>query len=345
MRREIGIAMLFPLSLMLATGCVRAKAEITERDGVKLVSNTSEGVDANHARETLHTIWKSAGSTQSGQAPFQAVLWAESDAQGNVYALDHVGQRVTKLDRNGRVVGQFAGNGEANGQLSKCERFTWADGRLYFANGGNGRIEVLSEAGEALPPIHLPDVKAPGEIFFSNGNFIVSKRFARDGSYAYVYGRDWKVQRGLRKTDPIADNVDILRTHNSVCPGPDGLWVVSMLQNRIEKYAWDGRKLLETSRGLDWTFPKDAKGRVIPEILVHRACTVDPSGNLYVVYSNPENWKRGNEVYKFASDGRLLQKAFELPILSATMIRFDRDGSFLYSDGRTLTKANVERVQ
>jgi hypothetical protein len=338
------MAALLPLSLMFASACMRAEAEVTVRDGVRVVSNSEEGVETDGPRERLHTVWKTTGTNVAGQPGFEAVLWAESDGRGHMYVLDHATQRVTKLDASGRVLGHLAGRGEATGKLSKCDRFTWAAGNLYFANGGNGRIEVIRDSGEALPPIQLAEVKAPGEIFFSGGKFLVAKRFARDGSYAYVYSPDWKVQGGLRETGPIKDPVDILRTHNSVCPAPDGVWVVSMLLNRIEKYSWDGRKILETSRRLDWDFPKDAQGRVLPELLVHRACTVDPGGNLYVVYSNPENWKRGNEVYKFAPDGRLLRKAFDLPILNATMIRFDRDGSFLYSDGRTLTKASVERV-
>ncbi|HEX2834707.1 MAG TPA: hypothetical protein VHW00_16970 [Thermoanaerobaculia bacterium] len=344
MRREIGLALLLPLSLMLASGCIRAKAEVTERDGVRVVSNSAEGDERDRPHERLHTLWKTTGTNVAGQPGFEAALWADSDRGGNIYVLDHATQRITKLDASGRVLGQLAGRGEKPGQLSKSERFTWSDGYLYVANGGNGRIEVLRDSGEALPPIQLSEVKAPGEIYVANGNFVVGKRFARDGSYAYVYTPDWKVRSGLRKTDPIAAPIDILRTHNTTCPSSDGLWILSMLENRIEKYGWDGRKLLETSRDLDWDFPKDARGRVLPELLVHRACTVDRAGNLYVVYSNPENWKRGNEVYKFAPDGRLLQKAFELPILNATMIRFDRDGNLLYSDGRTLTKASVERV-
>lgn len=341
MRKAAGVAAVLLCALVIH-GCVRAKAEVKVRDGVRVVLNSSEGDNADAKREVLHTIWKSSGAAQS---PFEAVLWADSDASGNLYVLDHASQRVTKLSRDGRVVAQFAGAGEGNGQLSKSSRLAWGDGRIYVANEGNGRIEVLSDAGQPLPSIQLPDVAKPGEVFFANNAFLVSRRFVKDGSYAYVYGRDWKLQHGVRKADPMVDRFDLLRSHNSVCPAPDGVWILSMLQNRIEKFAWDGRKILETSRDLDWKFPKDDNGRVIPEILVHRACTVDSSGNLYVVYSNPENWKRGNDVYKYAPDGRLLQKAFELPILNATMIRFDRDGSFLYSDGRTLTKASVERVQ
>jgi sugar lactone lactonase YvrE len=289
--------------------------------------------------ETVRPLWKVATPSQA--------IWIDFDAAGNLYVLDYGEQKVTKLAPDGRRIGELGKRGQEPGSLSQSRRFAYADGRLYFANEGNGRIEVLGTSGEVFPPIELPGVQQPGEIYFANQGFYVSRRFASNGgSFVYAYDRNWKPQGELRKAGASPEGIEHLASINTVCPSPDGFWLVYLVQNRIEKVGWDGKVLLETNRDLDdrWPFRKDEKGRVLPEVLVHRACAVDREGNLYVLYSNPENWKRGNDVYKFAPDGRLLRKAFTLPLFSATMMRFDRDGNLFYSDGKTLTKAKIERA-
>jgi hypothetical protein len=313
--------------------------KIADREGIKHVTNEGNGVDAGKVTEEVKAIW-TYGSPQSGAQ----MMWVDFDRAGNVFALDYRDQKVLKLDRNGALQGELGTRGQGPGQLSKSRRFAWVDGRLYFANEGNGRIEVLGEKGDGGSSVELPDVDRPGELYFANDKFYVARRFVANGSFVHAYDRNWKLASAIHPADKQEDRLDFLRSFNTVCPAKDGVWIVYMMMNRIQKVGWDGKVLLETSRDLDWKFPVDNKtGKVIPEILVHRACAVDPSGNLYVVYSNPENWKRGNDVYKFGPDGRLRQKAFTLPIFNATMIRFDGDGNLFFSDGATLTKAKIER--
>jgi len=319
------------------------KGTVEERNGIQYVTNEGEGLDEGRVREELRTVWKVGG--HPGQPPFSVVMWADFDAEGNVYVLDYRQQTITKVGPDGRVAGQFGKRGQEPGELSKSRRFALVDSKLFFANEGNGRIEVLGTSGEVFPPVQLPEVRDPGEIYFAHQKFQVARRFVPNGSYVYTYDPSWKLDRALRPAEPQKDRMDVIRSHNTVCPGPDGLWIVHMLLNRIQKIGWDGRVLLETSRDLDWAFPKDEQGNVIPEILVHRACAVDPKGNLYVVYSNPEDWKRGNDVYKFGPDGRLLQKAFTLPVFNATMMRFDREGNLYVGDETSLTKAKIERTE
>ncbi len=289
--------------------------------------------------ETVRELWKVPTPPQT--------IWVDFDASGNIYVLDFDEQKVTKLAPDGRRIGELGKRGQEPGSLSRSRRFAHVDGRLYFANEGNGRIEVLGTSGEVFPPIELPGVTNPGELYFANQKFYVTRRFASNGgSFVYAYDRRWTPRGELRPASPTGDTMDRLSSLNTVCTAPDGFWLVYLVQNRIEKVGWDGKVLLETNRELDdrWPFRKDSRGRVFPDVLVHRACAVDREGNLYVVYSNPENWKRGNDVYKFGPDGRLRQKAFTLPIFNTTMMRFDREENFFFSDGHTLTKARIERT-
>jgi hypothetical protein len=295
-------------------------------------------------RETLKPLW-TVGSAKggAGQPSFATLIWADFDPAGKIFALDHSDQRITRLTADGRVEAQFGGRGMGPGGLSKAQRFAWAGGRLYVANLGNGRIEVLGPSGEVFPSVQLADVADPGELYFARDTFFVERRFVPSGYTVYAYDRNWKLERGLGRSESVPNRVEVLRTHNTVCAAPDGVWIIYMLLNRIVKVGFDGKVLFETSRDLNFPIPKDKDGREIPEILIHRACAADPAGNLYVIYSNPDDWKRGNDVYEFGPDGHLRGKAFTLPIHNATFIRFDGQGNFYYSDGPTLTKARIER--
>jgi hypothetical protein len=320
-------ALVLCITLLATAGGLSCRGRIAERD----------------LHQQLKTIWTVGADPAAGRPRFKLAAWAEPDPTGNLFVLDYDDQKISKLAPDGRLLGQFGGRGTGPGGLSKTRRFAWVDGRLYFANYGNERVEILGPEGEVFPSVALPDVKVPGEIYFTNQRFYIERRFVPDGHLLYAYDRDWKVQRRMVIADPKPDEAKFLRSHNTVCVAPDGLWVVYLLQNRIQKVGFDGKVLLETSRPLDWKFPKDDKGNVIPEILVHRACAVDPAGHLYVIYSNPEDWKRGNEAYEFSPDGRLLGKAFTLPVRAVSFIRFDPQGNFYYSNGVTLTKTRIER--
>ena len=339
MRRSL----LLLLSLTLCLACAQdgTQGTVVQRAGVAFVTNEGAGVDAKTA-ESLRPVW--TVGDQPSETPFTYASSIDFDAAGNVYVLDMREQKISRLGPDGRLLQRFGGRGEGPGQLSKSRRFAFVDGRLYVANKGNGRIEVLGPSGEVFPSIKVKEVEQPAEINWANGRFYLSKPFVPNGSFVYAYDRDFRLERDIRKADPIRESLDVLRSHNTVCAAPDGLWIIHMLLNRIQKVGYDGRVLLETSRELDWKFPKDEKGQVIPEILVHRACAVDPSGNLYVVYSNPKDWKRGNDVYKFGPDGRLRQFAFTLPIKNISTMRFDRNGDLFFTDGKILTRARLERT-
>jgi hypothetical protein len=72
------------------------------------------------------------------------VTW---DAQGNIFVSDgYVNSRVVKYDKNGRFIGQFAGErGAGQNQLSTPHSISSdAQGNIYVADRGNARIVVLN---------------------------------------------------------------------------------------------------------------------------------------------------------------------------------------------------------
>ena len=72
------------------------------------------------------------------------VTW---DPQGNIFISDgYVNSRVVKYDKNGRFIGQFAGErGSGPNQLNTPHSITSdAQGNIYVADRGNARIVVLN---------------------------------------------------------------------------------------------------------------------------------------------------------------------------------------------------------
>jgi hypothetical protein len=69
------------------------------------------------------------------------------DAQGNIFISDgYVNSRVVKYDKNGRFIGQFAGErGSGQNQLNTPHSIASdAQGNIYVADRGNARIVVLN---------------------------------------------------------------------------------------------------------------------------------------------------------------------------------------------------------
>lgn len=329
------LALLLPLAFWACDGGPSIESE----NGVSVVRNAGEGLQQGDLA-TLETVWQT-GTVEGDEMYFSTIMSIDFDEQGNLYVLDFRDQALSKLDPQGNLLIQFANQGQGPGELTKSRDLDWVDGRILVANEGNGRIEVFTDEGEALEPIRLERMSLPGYVFEKGGQIYVGKRFVPEGHFLVRYEEGWSDPVPLKPAPPMEERLDYLRTHYVPCPSGDGVWLVYLLLDKIEKIDEQGNTVLTTTRQLDWDFPKDDKGQVIPEILVTRNCAVDPEGNLHVIYSNPEDWKRGNDVYRFDPEGRLLGKAFTLPIHRATALTFDSAGDLYYSDGITLYKARV----
>ncbi|MEM7049503.1 MAG: hypothetical protein AAF604_07590 [Acidobacteriota bacterium] len=292
--------------------------------------------------EQLIPQWE-LGSVDGDDMYFSTLMGIDFDDAGNLYGLDFRDQTITKIDADkGEIMGRFGAKGQGPGELAGSRSLAWFQGKVLVANEGNGRVEVFSEDGEPLDPVRLSEVATPSYVFAHGDHLMVGRRFVPDGHFVYRYGQDLQAAEPLKEAGRMAERLDFLRSHNLQCPTADGTWIVYMLLDKIEKIDDSGNTVISMSRELDWDFPVEEDGEVVPEILVTRRCATDPEGNLYVIYSNPEDWKRGNDVFKFAPDGRLLGKAFTLPVHRATALAFDGQGDLYYSDGVTLFKAQVQ---
>ena len=347
-RRDTIVHSLFLLLLFNCSEHRQWEGKIEYRNDYKVITNSGRGLYEDRT-ERLEIEWiVGEGGTVPNQAAdlFAYVIWVDFDAEGNIYVLDRDDQVVTKPAPNGEMLLRFARKGKGPGELLGCDSFVWVDRRLYFANRRNGRIEVFSDQGESLPAIQLQECRKPSQVFFSAEHLYVVESGVADARFViYQYDASWrfvKVIKGGEPSTPGWRGWDFLRNMHRVRISPDGFWLVYKTQPLLWKLSWDGVIEFKSTRELDWVPISETDGKIIPEFFIQGAADVDPNGNLYVAYCDPEAPKRiRRDVYKFGPDGRLHGKVFVLPIEKVTMIRFDHNGRFYFSNGIALFKSKI----
>lgn len=93
---------------------------------------------------------------------FRQVTDVAWDSDDNIYVSDgYINSRVAKYDRDGNWIGSFGEPGTGPGQFSTLHSMVIdAQNRLYIADRGNRRIQVLDTSGKVLNIFHI-DVPVP----------------------------------------------------------------------------------------------------------------------------------------------------------------------------------------
>src|SRR5437764_10269313 len=102
---------------------------------------------------------------------FRQVTDMTWDAAGNIYISDgYINSRVAKYDKDGNWVMQWGDRGSEPGKLNTPHSIASdAQGNIYVADRGNGRIQVFDTDGKLLRQIHI-DVPVPADAQPAIGN-------------------------------------------------------------------------------------------------------------------------------------------------------------------------------
>ncbi len=183
------------------------------------------------------------------------VTW---DAQGNIFISDgYVNARVVKYDKNGRVIGQYAGErGPGPNQLNTPHSITSdAKGNIYVADRGNQRIVVLNNdlalkttynnvgnpwAVCISPGQHQylyssnsnPDSNSPASSWDITGEIY---KMELDGT---ILGKFGKAGKGLGEFSTV---------HEMDCRNPDQLFVSEISAWRAQKIILSPSKIQPTT--------------------------------------------------------------------------------------------------
>ncbi|MCF7975893.1 MAG: NHL repeat-containing protein [Phycisphaerae bacterium] len=95
--------------------------------------------------------------TGSADSPFNMPTDCAVAADGRLYVLDGVNNRVVVCAPDGTIQFQFGSQGSGLGQLQFPLGITVSQaGEVYVADAGNGRFQIFSSAGQALEAVPIP---------------------------------------------------------------------------------------------------------------------------------------------------------------------------------------------
>jgi len=184
------------------------------------------------------------------------VTW---DAQGNIFISDgYVNSRVVKYDKNGRFLGQFAGErGPGPNQLNTPHSITSdSQGNVYVADRGNARIVVLNNDLE-LKTMYT-NVGSPWTVCVSPGShqYLYSSNSNPDANPAAsweITGEIYKMEldgRIIGKFGKAGKNLGEFQTvHEIDCRNADQLFVSEISAWRAQKIILNPQKIQPAASG------------------------------------------------------------------------------------------------
>jgi DNA-binding beta-propeller fold protein YncE len=151
---------------------------------------------------------------------FRQVTDMTWDAAGNTYISDgYINSRVAKVDKNGKWLKSFGEPGSGPGQFNTPHSIAAdAQGNIYVADRGNGRIQVFDEEGK-----FLREIKIDVPFDYASAAPAMGAKPAKDAKGTQAPGSPWAV---------------------CITPGPNQvLYASDSFPGRLYKLSLDGKVL------------------------------------------------------------------------------------------------------
>jgi sugar lactone lactonase YvrE len=281
-------------------------------DGVRVVHNEKEGMWGKEPKVSLEFI-KTVGDIEStdDNILFYMPTVMAFDEEGHIYVLDSGNHRIQKFDASGTYVATIGNQGQGPGEFQYPQSIDVdSNGMLYVSESMNRRIQILTPEGEEQKTIKMIEnsvglVRAFGSEqmlmggtgLFSFGMGMMDEEEKALPKFLKVLDMDGEVQRDFGEQHDFKDFL-MNRMGNQfhfILDKSDNIYVAFDYQNRIEKYAPDGKLLWRSDRKLNYSTdaPKSkggiqrSGGRVMIEQPDMNRCAsgvgVDSEGRVWVV--------------------------------------------------------------
>jgi sugar lactone lactonase YvrE len=271
--RAILILAAFALAATLVAG-----QKVETVDGVRVVHNAGPGAWGKTPQVTLESV-RVLGDvdTADENLAFYMPSTIVVDGAGNLYVLDTGNHRVQKFGPDGKYLATFGRQGQGPGEFLYPSWLSMdAQGFLYISDPNNQRVQVLTPDGKDHKTIKLLATGA-GDVFLGKpGELVMGKPRMRfmmnpDEKKPAVLPKIVKVLDGGGKIikefgEPSDFDEELLNdSANEVILTVDGAgqsYLVFPVQNRIDKYAADGRLLWRADRELPYSMEIKEKGKI-----------------------------------------------------------------------------------
>jgi sugar lactone lactonase YvrE len=248
-------------------------------DGVRVVHNSGPGAWGRAPKVTLEPAGvlgdvDTADENLAFHIPMNIVL----DAAGNRYVLDSGNHRIQKFGPDGRHSATFGRQGQGPGEFVYPSWLSLDDrGFLYVSDPNNNRVQVLTPDGKDHKTIRFTEGTG-GDVFWTRpGELLMGLprlriRFSPDEAnksaelpkLLKVIDESAKVLREFGEPRDFADDM-VNSTANEIIVTIDGAGAACAVfprQNRIDRFAADGRLLWRADRELPYDMEVKEKGSV-----------------------------------------------------------------------------------
>lgn len=264
-----------------------------------------------------------------------------TDFENFIYVTDDMDFSIKKFDERGNLLKKTGRKGEGPGEFTAIRYLGISDKFLYVTEQYRPEIQIfdkdLNYKRAVIIPFPIADLKV-----LSDDEIAISTIIQDQTGRILIFNAQGKVKRELQYTK---EKFPLMMDMVSFDFDPKGnLYLAYNFQNKIEKFAPDGKKLW--SKGL--LRVKEAKRQkldifTLPSEFIYKDVALDNSNNLFVLgghYSkNPSC-----DIYVLSPEGKWLA-TFTLPD-STHCIYIDSQG-FLYSranEGITLKKFKMKYI-
>ncbi len=278
LKKRTQILMVFALIFVFVQNGFAQKTETV--DGVKLIHNEKKGKWGNKP-EVKPELTGTLGELDADDENYMFYMPEDitSDSDGNLYVLDGGNFRIQKFDKDGKYLATFGREGQGPGELKNPVSIAIdKEGNMYVADPGNQRIQVLSPDGTSKNTITMESgvgpfkLSASGKIYMGSGGLM--------GMGGMMNFNDKSVKPLLKVLDikgnlqtELGDAInydDFLKNRignriSFALDSKDNVYLTFTVQNRVDKYSPDGKRIFSADRPVDYEIEKGKDGKVEDE--------------------------------------------------------------------------------
>lgn len=273
------------LGAALAGAALPAGQKIETLDGVRVVHNQAGGQWGKAPAVSLQPV-RVLGDVDSDDEAIAFHMPSDLalDAQGRLYILDTGNHRVQVFGADGKFIKTIGRQGQGPGEFFMPNAIDFdAQGNLYVCESQAARIQAIGPDGKIAKTLKLTEGAVGDTHLLRKGGFVMTagmgggmirmggplggKPEATEPPLLKVLDAEGKTVREFGKPSDFSDFL-VNRMANQVLTaldGADSIYAVFPFQNRIEKYAADGKLLWRADRPLAYSMEIKEKGEMKSE--------------------------------------------------------------------------------
>ena len=265
-------------AVLLAAASAAPPQKVETVDGVRVVHNSGPGAWGRTPKVALEPV-RVLGDPETADEnlAFHMPSAVAVDAAGRLFVLDMGNHRVQQFGPDGSYLGTFGRQGQGPGEFYYP---SWLDvddrGFLYVADPNNQRIQVLTPDGKDHRTVKGLEQGA-GSVFVGKGGelligaprvrFVMNpeeKKAAALPKLVRVLDAEGKPVREFGEPRDFGDELLNNGANEAILTVDRAgqAYLVFTVQNRIEKYAADGRLLWRADRELPYSTEIKEKGKI-----------------------------------------------------------------------------------